>query len=82
MFVCQICSKVVPPRTPPVRVVLQRRPKRYSFRLHANVIYRPDSNGKIKEHKTNDPGGVGWETAREANACPDCAAEANRSSSG
>lgn len=73
MFVCQICGGIVPPRTPAIRVVTSRRPKQYPFRIHANVFYRPDSNGKVKEHKTDDPGGVGWEVAQEVLSCPACA---------
>ncbi len=58
-------------------MVVSRRPKQYPFRFAANVFYRPDPSkpGKIKEHKTNDPGGVGWEIGREVLACPSCAAE-------
>jgi hypothetical protein len=74
MFNCQLCGVTVPPRTPAARVVARRRPKQYSFRLNANVLCRPDSNGKMKEHKTHDPGGVGWEIAAEVLACPTCAA--------
>ena len=73
MFVCQICGRIVPPRTPAARIVVARRPKQYSFRHNANIYYRPDSNGKVKEHQSDDPGGVGWEIVREALACPDCA---------
>ncbi|WP_157469507.1 hypothetical protein [Gemmata sp. SH-PL17] len=74
MFVCQLCGATVPPRTPAARVIVTRRPKQYPFRPNANVFYRPELSGKIKEHKSNDPGGVGWEIAREAFACPTCAA--------
>jgi hypothetical protein len=77
MFLCQLCGVVVPPRIPATRVVVNRRPKQYPFRFEANVFYRPDpkKEGKIKEHKTDDPGGLGWEIAREVLACPRCAAE-------
>ena len=74
MFNCQLCGVTVPPRTPVARVVTHRRPKQYPFRLNANVFRRPDSSGKIKEHKTHDPGGTGWEIATELLACPTCAA--------
>ncbi len=76
MFNCQICGATVPPRIPAARVVVCRRPKQYPVRANANVVRRPDSNGKRKEHKTNDPGGVGWEIALEVFACPVCAATA------
>ena len=74
MFVCQLCGKTVPPRTPAARVVTRRRPKQYPFRPDANVFWRPDDQGKKKERKTNDPGGVGWEIACQVLACPACAA--------
>lgn len=73
MYVCQICGSVVPPRTPAIRVIVCRRSKHYPFRHHANVFLRPDSNGKVKEHTTHDPGGVGWEIAREVLSCAACA---------
>lgn len=73
MFVCQICGGVVPPRNPAIRVVVSRRPKQYSFRHRANVHYRPDATGKAKEHVTDDPGGDGWEIAREVLSCATCA---------
>ena len=73
MFICQLCGGVVPPRTAAARVVV-RRPKQYPFRREANVFYRPDGNEKVKEHRRDDPGGEGWEIAKELLACPDCAA--------
>jgi hypothetical protein len=76
MFVCQLCGTTVPPRTPAVRVVTRRRPKQYPFRPNANVFWRFNEEGKRKEHKTNDPGGVGWEIAEQALACPACATSA------
>ena len=73
MFVCQICGGVVPPRTPAIRIVTSRRHKQYPFRSRANLLYRPDSSGKVKEYFTDDPGGTGWEIAREILSCPRCA---------
>lgn len=73
MFLCQLCRKIVPPRTPATRVVVNRRPKQYPFRFDANIIYVPDKKGKMKEATTNDPGGTGWEIAAEMLACPNCA---------
>lgn len=73
MFLCQLCGRVAPPRTPAARVVVIRRPKQYPFRHRANTFRRPDRDGKLKEHHTDDPGGAGWEVAREVFACPACA---------
>ena len=70
-----MCGGIVPPRTRAIRVVVRRRPKPYPYRSQANIIYRPDPRGKMKAHAIDDPGGVGWEIAREVLACPKCAAE-------
>lgn len=76
MFVCQLCGATVPPRTPAARVITSRRPKQYPFRPNANMFWRVNDEGKHKEHKTHDPGGVGWEIAAQVLACPACAAAA------
>ncbi|HJZ55958.1 MAG TPA: hypothetical protein VKE74_13395 [Gemmataceae bacterium] len=73
MFNCGLCGGTTLPRTPAARVVVRRREKQYPYRHAANVFFRPASDGKVKERKTDDPGGVGWEIAREVLACPDCA---------
>ncbi|MBY0457802.1 MAG: hypothetical protein K2V38_10725 [Gemmataceae bacterium] len=73
MFVCQLCGVTVPPRVPAARVVTRRRSKQYAFRPNANVLWRPDAQGKRKKRTTHDPGGQGWEIAHEARACPACA---------
>jgi hypothetical protein len=73
MFVCQVCGRVVPPRTPAARVVAHTRPKQYPYRVKANHFYRPGTDGKRRERWIDDPGGVGWEIGREVLACPDCA---------
>ena len=73
MFLCQLCGVTVAPRIRAARIAVSRRSKMYPFRSDANVFYRPDLNGKVKEFKSDDPGGVGWEIAREVLACPTCA---------
>ncbi len=74
MFVCQLCGGVVPPRTPAARVVTRRRAKQYPPRPRANHFFQLNNDGKRRERWTDDPGGVGWEIAREVLACPACAA--------
>jgi hypothetical protein len=69
MYRCQLCSCVVPPRTPVRRLVLSRRDRRYPARPKANLFVRDG-----KEHETADPGGNGSEIAREVLVCPDCGA--------
>jgi hypothetical protein len=68
MFVCQLCSSVLPPRTPAQRLVRSRRPTQYALRREVNLVRR---DGK-KKH-TDDPGGSGSEVAREVLVCPGCA---------
>jgi hypothetical protein len=43
------------------------------LRREANRFTRLDARGKPKEYVADDPGGVGWEIAREVLACSDCA---------
>jgi hypothetical protein len=74
MFRCQLCGVAVGPRVRAARIIVKRRVKQYPFRKEANTVYRPDRDGKMKEKKIDDPGGTGWEIAREARACPACAA--------
>lgn len=71
MFICQVCGGVVPPRTPAARVVVHRRAKRYPRREKANRLPPGETDEK---KRPADPGGTGWEIAKEAAACPDCAA--------
>lgn len=66
MFVCELCGSQVAPRIPAHRVVLAWRPAHYPARS-----YPIKKGGKAR--KAYDAGGVGYEIAREALACPDCA---------
>lgn len=67
MFTCEICKKVVPANTKSQRITLATRPRQYPARLKANKLG--------KNQYSNDPGGEGYETAREIIACPECAAQ-------
>ena len=40
MYLCEICGRVVGPRTPLQRVVVETRSKKYPYRLRANPGYR------------------------------------------
>jgi hypothetical protein len=75
MFCCQLCQRVVPPRTPCQRLVLIRRSKKYPYRPSANTLIRTNEQGKRKEHQTDDPGGQGQEIVKEVIVCPICAAQ-------
>ena len=68
MFTCQLCKQVTPARTKAQRIVLETRPR----------TYRNPQNAFIKnrhgEHRVES---FGYETVREAIACPVCAAAYN-----
>jgi hypothetical protein len=69
MYRCQICAKVMPPRTKAYRISVETRHRRYPKREKVNRV--------AKDHKVrlvDDPGGEGYEIVREVTACPDCAA--------
>lgn len=66
---CEICRQVTPPRTPATKVVLATRLRTYPFRLNAH----PRGRHGVRRWAA-DPGGSGYEIAKEATACPVCAA--------
>lgn len=82
MYRCEICQRIVPPRTPATRVVLQTRLVQYPARHNANRLpsrklsaARARSIPRASHHDPrDDPGGHGYEIVKEARACPDCAA--------
>jgi hypothetical protein len=75
MFRCQLCQRVVPPRTPCQRLVLKWRSKDYPHRSRANVVVRKrTADKKPKKEYRDDPGGEGQEIVKEVMVCPDCAA--------
>jgi hypothetical protein len=70
MYRCQICNVVAPPGTPAERVVIETRAAEYPSRPKAQH-HRVGRKMKFAD----DPGGAGYEIARESVACPACAAE-------
>ncbi len=78
MFRCELCAhvpelkgdgpKVWPPRTRCVLVPLEYRPAEYPARPKAQ---RARVGRKLKNF--DDPGGAGWEIAREVRSCQACA---------
>jgi len=59
----------VPAKTPATRVTVETRYRQYPKRPKAHPVKR---KGKIE--MVDDPGGEGYEIAREVLACPTCAA--------
>jgi hypothetical protein len=78
MFRCQLCGKLVLPRTSAQGLVVRKRVKKYPFRLEANRVVRLTENGKRKERLVDDPGGLGSEIVRELMICPGCASANGR----
>ena len=70
MYRCELCDMVMPARTPSVRVTTETRPTEYPSRPKANKL----RIGRKAKH-FDDPGGAGYEIAKEAVACPRCAAD-------
>ena len=74
---CQKCNAVVPHRMPCIRVVTKWREKHSPYRPKANPGYSTKLGEKRRSGKgadrTDDPGGLGKEIAKECAFCPDCA---------
>jgi len=70
MYRCELCNRVSRPGERATKVVLERRPTEYPSRSKAQ---RARSGRRSKFH--DDPGGAGYEIAREAIACSACAQE-------
>lgn len=82
MFNCQHCGQTVPPHTPAALITLEWREKNYRrreefyppFKQHKDELYpRPNPKARKKDW-TPDPGGHGYEIARQIKVCPACAA--------
>jgi hypothetical protein len=68
MYKCDICKRIMPPKTKAHRIPVEHRSVRYQARKEVNQRHI--------EHKvkwTDDPGGTGFEIVREITACPECA---------
>ncbi|MEW6207515.1 MAG: hypothetical protein AB1631_04055 [Acidobacteriota bacterium] len=72
MYKCEICGTVSAPRTPAHKVVIQTRRATYPFRQKVNACWKWKGDRRKFVH-TDDPGGAGWECAREALVCATCA---------
>jgi hypothetical protein len=66
MYTCERCGSQVAPRIPAQRVVLAWRAKRYPTRAYPVKLA-----GRTRT--AHDYGGGGYEIAKGALACPDCA---------
>ena len=70
MYRCQLCNRVSRPGERATKVVMERRPTEYPSRSKAQKA-RAGRRSKYQD----DPGGAGYEIAKEAMACATCAQE-------
>lgn len=70
MYRCQLCNRVSRPGERATKVVLERRPAEYPSRSKAQKA-RTGRRSKFQD----DPGGAGYEIAKEVIVCPVCAQE-------
>ena len=72
MYICGICSRVVPPGIKCTEVVLKKRKREYDYREGVNRMATWKEDRVERFNSTNDNGGLGWEIAASAKACPQC----------
>ena len=70
MYRCQLCNRVSLPGERATKVVIERRPTEYPSRSKAQRA----RSGRRSRYQ-DDPGGAGYEIAKEALACAICAQE-------
>lgn len=70
MYRCELCNRVSRPGDRAMKVVLERRPAEYPSRGKAQ---RARSGRRSKPQ--DDPGGAGYEIAKEVIVCVACAQE-------
>ena len=70
MYRCELCNRVSRPGERASKVVTERRPTEYPSRSKAQRA-RSGRRSRFQD----DPGGAGYEIAKEALACPICAQE-------
>lgn len=68
MYRCELCNRVSRPGERATKVVTERRPTEYPSRSKAQ---RARAGRRAKQH--DDPGGAGYEIAKEAMVCAACA---------
>ena len=71
MYRCELCNRVSRPGERASKVVTERRPTEYPSRSKAQRA----RSGRRSKYQ-DDPGGAGYEIAKEVVSCPTCAAEA------
>jgi hypothetical protein len=75
MYRCQICDRIVPPKTRQHKLTVATRPKVYPSRgPEPSERRRFRGRGRPKA-EPRDRGGSGFEIVQEVSVCPKCAAE-------
>ncbi len=70
MYRCELCNRVSRPGERATKVVMERRPTEYPSRGKAQ---KASTGRRAKAH--DDPGGAGYEIAKEVMVCATCAEE-------
>lgn len=70
MYRCELCNRVSRPGDRAMKVVIERRPAEYPSRSKAQRA----RSGRRSKYQ-DDPGGAGYEIAKEVIACMACAQE-------
>ena len=70
MYRCQLCNRVSRPGERATKIVVERRPTEYPSRSKAQRA----RSGRRSKYQ-DDPGGAGYEIAKEAIVCAACAQE-------
>ena len=68
MYRCKLCNRVSRPGERATKVVLERRPAEYPSRGKAQK-----GSSERRSKAQDDPGGAGYEIAKECIACAPCA---------
>lgn len=74
MYRCEACKTVVPAGTPQVRVVLETRRKTYDITPQLSEKEKKKARRRGMNVDRTNEFATGWEIAREAALCPQCAA--------
>lgn len=72
MYKCEVCGNTAPPHTPAHKVIVETRGVTFPLRPKAFACWKQQGERR-KFVRPDDPGGVGWQIAREVTACPACA---------
>jgi hypothetical protein len=76
MYQCQICGTTTPSNTPAQRITLETRKRVYPERddIHLVPLHKKKRPRCKEDEFIADPGGIGFEIAREVLVCSSCAA--------